>query len=202
MSNQSRISRRDVFRLTGGVAGAAALSAVAPAALASQKEAGQLKPKSRRSAEEMEYGSEARFVYTGTYTRGAPGGWSAVASANKPEGVGVFAVGAGMGDLKLIQTVPSDNPSWVTMHPSGDFLYVSNEVWDYEDAGLGSLEAYSIDDETGELTLINRVSTGSIPAQIVVSPGGDYLAVAGYVSGTYELFPIGEDGSLGEASSV
>lgn len=201
MSKQSKISRRDVFRLTGGVAGAAAISAIAPAALASQKEAGQAIQQSRQAAQE-EGSAEARFVYTGTYTRGAPGGWSAVASANRPEGVGVFSVGAGMGDLKLIQTVPSDNPSWVTMHPSEDFLYVSNETWDYEGGELGSLEAYAIDDETGELTLINRVSTGSIPAQIVVSPGGDYLAVAGYVSGTYELFPIGEDGSLGEASSV
>ncbi len=202
MSNQSKLSRRDVFRLSGGVAGAAALSAVGSVAAASQQEARPVKKQNRRSVEEMAYGSESRFVYTGTYTRGAPGGWSAVASANRPEGVGVFSVGAGMGDLKLIQTVPADNPSWVTIHPSEDYLYVSNEIWDYEDAGLGSIESYAIDDETGELTLINRVATGSIPAQIVVSPGGDYLAVAGYVSGTYELFPIGEDGSLGEASSV
>ncbi|MFZ1753236.1 MAG: lactonase family protein [Caldilineaceae bacterium] len=202
MSNPSKISRRDVFRLTGGVAGAAALSAVGSVAAASPKETGQAKPQSRQSGQAMEYGSEARFVYTGTYTRGAPGGWSSVAAANRPEGVGVFSVGAGMGDLKLIQTVATDNPSWVTIHPSGDFLYVSNEIGDYEDAGMGSLEAYSIDDETGELTFINRVACGSIPAQIVVSPGGETLAVATYVGGTYELFPIGEDGSLGEASSV
>ncbi|NJN82049.1 MAG: lactonase family protein, partial [Caldilineaceae bacterium] len=150
---------------------------------------------------EMDH-EEARFVYVGTYTRGAPGGWSAVASVNKPEGVMVFSSGAGMGDLQLIQTVPTDNPSWVTIHPSQDVLYVSNEIGDYEGESMGSIEAYAIDDETGELTLINRVATGSIPAQIVVSPGGDYLASANYVSGTYELFPIGEDGSLGEASSV
>ncbi len=203
MSNQAKMNRRDVFRLTGGVAGAAALSAIAPVATASQNEARPSRGKSRGVAQEdMDHGAEARFVYTGTYTRGAPGGWSGVASANRPEGVGVFSAGAGMGDLKLIQTIATDNPSWVTIHPSGDFLYVSNEIGDYEDAGKGSLEAYSIDNETGELTFINRVGCGSIPAQIVVSPGGDYLAVATYVGGTYEIFPIGEDGSLGEASSV
>jgi len=197
------MNRRDVFRLTGSVAGAAALSAIAPVATASQTEARPSRRKSRGVAQDdMGHGVEARFVYTGTYTRGAPGGWSGVAAANRPEGVGVFSVGAGMGDLKLIQTVPSDNPSWVTIHPSEDFLYVSNEIWDYEGAEMGSIEAYAIDDESGELTLINRVVTGSIPAQIVVSPDGDYLAVAGYVSGTYELFPISDDGSLGEASSV
>jgi len=202
MQNQSKMSRRDVFRLSGGVAGAAALSAVGSVAAASPKAANPAKPRGRRSAQEMEESAEARFVYTGTYTRGAPGGWSSVAAANRPEGVGVFSVGAGMGDLQLIQTVATDNPSWVAIHPSGDFLYVSNEIGDYEGAGMGSLEAYSIDDETGELTFINRVGCGSIPAQIVVSPGGETLAVATYVGGTYELFPIGEDGSLGEASSV
>jgi 6-phosphogluconolactonase (cycloisomerase 2 family) len=147
-------------------------------------------------------GSEPRFAYVGTYTRGAPGGWSSVAGVNRPEGVTVFSVGAGMGDLQLVQTVPSDNPSFVAMHPSEQFLYVLNEIADYEGNEMGSLEAYSIDDATGQLTLLNRVAVGSIPAQLAVSPGGDYLAVATYIGGAYELFPIAEDGSLGEASSV
>jgi 6-phosphogluconolactonase (cycloisomerase 2 family) len=150
----------------------------------------------------MAAGQEPRFVYVGAYTRGAPGGWSAVANVNRPEGVTVFAVGAGMGDLTLIQTAPSDNPSFVAMHPSEQFLYVLNEIADYEGQEMGSLEAYAIDNETGQLSLINRVAVGSIPAQLAVSPGGDYLAVATYIGGTYELFPINQDGSLGEASSV
>ena len=64
MSKQSKMSRRDVFRLTGGVAGAAALSAVAPAVSASQNKSRQSRGKSRGAAqEEMGYGEEARFVY-------------------------------------------------------------------------------------------------------------------------------------------
>ncbi len=197
MSSQSALSRREVFRLTGSVAGAATLGAAAPVVGAVQS-----KSAVAQAADEMTFGQEARFVYVGTYTRGAPGGWSALATVNHPEGVAVFAVGAGMGDLNLIQTVPSDNPSFVAMHPSEEFLYVLNEIADYEGQEMGSLEAYAIDNETGQLTLINRVATGSIPAQLVVSPDGDYLAVATYVGGTYELFPIGEDGSLGAVSSV
>jgi len=197
MSSQAGLSRRDVFRLTGYAAGAAGALAVAPTA-GSVHAAGAL----AQATDEMAAGQEARFVYVGSYTRGAPGGWSSLAAANHPEGVAVFSVGAGMGDLNLVQTVPSDNPSFVAMHPSHAFLYVLNEIADYEGEEMGSLEAYAIDDESGELTLINRVAVGSIPAQLVVSPGGDYLAVATYVGGTYELFPIAEDGSLGEASSV
>ncbi len=196
MSSQTRFSRRDVFRLTGSAAGVATLSAVAPFAASSRS------AQAAATSAEATPSQEARFVYVGTYTRGAPGGWSAVANVNHPEGVTVFSVGAGMGDLQLVQTVPSDNPSFVAMHPSGAFLYVLNEIADYEGKEKGSLEAYAIDDKTGQLTLINRVAVGSIPAQLVVNPGGDYLAVATYVGGTYELFPIGKDGSLGEASSV
>jgi 6-phosphogluconolactonase (cycloisomerase 2 family) len=155
-----------------------------------------------RLAQTEAAGQEARFVYIGSYTRGAPGGWSEVAAANPPEGVAVFAVGPGMGDLALVQTVPSDNPSFVAIHPSQDYLYVVNEIADYEDDERGSIEAYAIDDETGELTLLNTVSCATIPAHLMVSPDGSYLALATYVGGTYELFPIGEDGSLEEASSV
>lgn len=196
MSKQAGLSRRDVFRLTGSIAGVAAVGAGAAGSGVHTKTA------VAQATDAMAAGQEARFVYVGAYTRGAPGGWSALAGVNHPEGVTVFSVGAGMGDLQLVQTVPSDNPSFVAMHPSEQFLYVLNEIADYEGAEKGSLEAYAIDDETGELTLINRVAVGSIPAQLVVSPGGDYLAVATYIGGTYELFPIGEDGSLGEASSV
>ena len=197
MSGQAKLNRRDIFRMTGGVAGAAALSSVASVATAAPTAVGVAKVSLQEAG-----GAEARFAYVGAYTRGAPGGWSAVAAANRPEGVTVFSLGPGMGDLKLVQTVPSDNPSFVAIHPSGDYLYVLNEIADYEGVEMGSLEAYAIDDATGELTLINRVAVGSIPAHLTVSPGGDYLAVATYVGGTYELFPIGADGSLGEAGSV
>lgn len=197
MSSQAKLSRRAVFRLSGSVAGAATLAAVA-----STTGSAHVARAAAQATDEMAPGQEPRFAYVGTYTRGAPGGWSAVASANHPEGVTVFAVGAGMGDLNLIQTVPSDNPSFVAMHPSEQFLYVLNEIADYEGQEMGSLEAYAIDDESGQLTLINRVAVGSIPAQLVVSPGGDYLAVATYIGGTYEIFPIAADGSLGAASSV
>lgn len=195
MSSQVQLSRRDVFRLTGGAASAAALSTIAPFAGVSRS--AQAAPTAQEAG-----GKEARFVYVGTYTRSAPGGWSAAANVNHPEGVAVFTVGAGMGDLQLVQTIASDNPSFVAIHPSEQFLYVLNEIADYEGKEKGSLEAYAIDDKTGQLTLINRVAVGSIPAQLVVSPGGDYLAVATYVGGAYELFPIAKDGSLGEVSSV
>lgn len=142
------------------------------------------------------------FAYVGTYTRGAPGGWSDAAEASPPEGVAVFSVDPETGDMTHVQTVASDNPSWVAIHPSQDYLYVSNEIADYEGNEAGSLEAYSIDDATGELTLLNRIAIDSIPAQINVDPTGSYIVIANYVGGSFQLVSINEDGSLGEVTST
>ena len=72
--------------------------------------------------------SQARFAYVGTYTRNAPGGWSAQAELSSPLGISVFSVNDRTGDLLLIQTVTSDNPAYVVIHPSQNYLYVLNEI--------------------------------------------------------------------------
>ena len=146
--------------------------------------------------------SEARFAYVGTYTNGAPGGWSAAAEANPPKGISVYSVNPGLGDLKLIQSVKSENPAFLVTHPSEKYLYVLNEIADYQGKKQGSLEAWRIDDKTGKLSFLNRVPCAIIPAQIAVSPDGKFLSLATYMGKTYEIFPIANDGRLQEASSV
>lgn len=88
------------------------------------------------------------------------------------------------------------------MHPSEKYLYVLNEIADYQGKNQGSLEAWLIDDMTGNLSLINRVPCGAIPAQIAVSPDGRFLSLASYMGSAYELFSIADDGSLQETTSV
>lgn len=155
------------------------------------------------SGSESMDGGAARYAYVGTYTRGAPGGWSEAAEANNPEGIAVFQVDPETGDMTHIQTVPSENPSFLTLHPSQQYLYAINEIADYEGGETGSVEAYSIDPESGELTLLNRQSAGgSIPAHLSVDPTGSYLVVGNYVGGNFVLLPIGDDGSLGEVTST
>lgn len=146
--------------------------------------------------------SGTNFAYVGTYTRGAPGGWSDAAEANPPTGISAFAFDPETGDMTLIQTVPSENPSFLTLHPSQQYLYAINEIADYEGGETGSVEAYAIN-EDGTLTLINRQSTGgSIPAHLSVDPTGSYLVIGNYVGGNFVSLPIGEDGSLGEVIST
>jgi 6-phosphogluconolactonase len=139
----------------------------------------------------------ANYAYIGTYTRDAPGGDSGKAQS---EGIYVAKVGEN-GGLELIQTVPSDNPSFLALSPDQQFLYAINEIKDFEGQEVGSVEAYQIDEASGEITLINRQALpGSIPAHLVVDPSGRYLVVAEYIGGSYVVMPIGDDGSVGAAT--
>jgi 6-phosphogluconolactonase len=144
----------------------------------------------------------ARFAYVGSYTTGAPGGWSDAAEASHPEGFHIFAVDGESGALTFIETVPSVNPSFIAIDPTQSYLYVINEIADYEGEDAGSIEAYAIDDETGTMTLLNRQAVGSIPAHLSVDPTGSYVVVANYVGGSWQVLPINPDGSLAPVSDT
>jgi 6-phosphogluconolactonase (cycloisomerase 2 family) len=96
------------------------------------------------------------FVYVGSYTKNPPGGGS-----NNPIGLSVFRFDPGTGALSPIQQVQSANPSFVALDPSRRFLYVINEIDDYEGQKSGSAEAYAIDPNNGMIKLLNRQSLKS-----------------------------------------
>jgi 6-phosphogluconolactonase len=132
------------------------------------------------------------FAYVGSYTRNPPGGGS-----NNPVGLSVFRLDPTNGALILVQEVPSANPSFVALDPTRRFLYVVNEIADFEGQKAGSAEAYAINPATGEITLINRQSVkGTIPAHLAVDPTGRHLIVANYVGGNFVVLPIESDGRL------
>jgi 6-phosphogluconolactonase len=136
------------------------------------------------------------FVYVGSYTKNPPGGGS-----NNPVGVSVFRFDPATGALTPIQQVQSVNPSFVALGPSRRFLYVINEIDDYEGQKSGSAEAYAIDSETGMIKLLNRQSLHSpIPAHLAVDPAGHHLVVANYIGGDFVVLPIEADGRLGPVS--
>lgn len=144
---------------------------------------------------QLQAAEPANFAYIGTYTRDAPGGDSGKAQS---EGIYVASVDQETGQLELIQTVSSDNPSFLALSPDQRFLFAINEIADYQGKEVGSVEAYRIDQESGEIELINRQALpGSIPAHLAVDPSGKYLVVAEYIGGSYVTLPIGEDGALG-----
>src|SRR5262249_40534963 len=58
-----------------------------------------------------------------------------------------------------------------------------------------------IDAQTGKLTLLNQVaSMGADPCHISLDHTGKFVFVANYSGGNLSVFPVSEDGRLGEAS--
>jgi 6-phosphogluconolactonase len=171
------IERREV--LATGLAGAALLAMPSTASWAADT-------------------SKPTYVYVGSYTKDPPGGGS-----NNPIGLSVFRFDPQTGSLTPVQQVPSANPSFVALDPSKRFLYVTNEIDDYEGKKSGSIEAYAIDPDTGTLKLLNRQSLNSpIPAHLAVDPTGHHVVVANYIGGDFVVLPIEAEGRLGTASGV
>ncbi|MEE2641995.1 MAG: lactonase family protein [Planctomycetota bacterium] len=93
------------------------------------------------------------------------------------------------------------NPSFLAIHPGNGHLYAVGETTDYGGQKSGSVAAFSIQPETGRLTLLNeRPSRGGAPCHLVVNREGTQVLFANYVGGNVGTLPILANGSLGEKS--
>ena len=100
--------------------------------------------------------TKKEILYVGTF------------SVRGSQGVYAFSFDRAKRTLKLLQAVPSlESPSYLTVHPSGKFLYsVNRGKADTNDNG-GSVSAYGIDPKTGKLSGLNhRPSYGDGPCYI------------------------------------
>jgi 6-phosphogluconolactonase len=107
------------------------------------------------------------------------------------------------GKLKLVHTTKAgSNPSFLAIHPNGNFLYAVNEINNYGSPKGGSVTAFSIDETTGELKKINVMQSGGPgPCHVSIDRSGNFVLVANYVGGSVEVIPIDKDGSLGAPTS-
>ncbi len=106
--------------------------------------------------------------------------------------------------LKLLQAVPSlESPSYLTVHPSGKFLYsVNRGKAEVSDNG-GSVTAYGIDPKTGKLSGLNtRPSYGADPCHISIDKTGQYAFISNYSEGNLVVLPLFDDGLIGSPSDA
>src|SRR5262249_12539579 len=88
------------------------------------------------------------------------------------------------------------SPSFITIHPSKKFLYAVGEGGGKEG---GPVVAFSLDPKTGELKKLNEDKSGGPgPCHIVISPKGDFAAIANYGGGSTCVFAVEADGKLGK----
>ncbi|MGO9084318.1 MAG: lactonase family protein [Candidatus Sulfotelmatobacter sp.] len=138
------------------------------------------------------------IVYVGPYTEGG----------SKSKGIYAYSYDADTAQITpLGLAAETTNPSWIALAPNGRFLYAVNEIQNYKGPNSGGLSAFSIDRDkdgraTGKLTFLNEVATrGADPCYVTVDKTGKYALVANYTGGSVAVFPIRDDGSLGEASA-
>ena len=106
--------------------------------------------------------------------------------------ISVFTIDDETGKLTPKAEVPvSDAPSNLALSPDRRFLYVAHR----EPTGLSS---WRIDQATGGITQIGKVSTDGWSAYIGTDRKGKYLLSAYYGAGHVGVHPIGDDGAVGE----
>ena len=118
-------------------------------------------------------------------------------------GVHVYEIDGEM--WRLQQIISSEAPISLALHPSCLSLYVLNEVGDYCGLPCGSVEAYGVDSETGQLNLLGREGlslSATMPRHLAVAPDGRTAIVAVHGGGAYNRLPILADGCLGRVSSI
>ena len=89
------------------------------------------------------------IAYVGTYTR-----------PNKSNGIYAWRFQPATGKLTAIGLVGETvSPSFLAIHPNRKFLYAVNEISNYEGKKAGSVSAFAMDTKTGQLKLLNTVSS-------------------------------------------
>jgi 6-phosphogluconolactonase len=132
------------------------------------------------------------IVYAGTYTR-----------PNKSKGIYAWRFHPANGKVTAIGLVgETASPSFLAVHPNRKFLYAVNEVSNFDGKRTGSVSAFAMDTTTGQLKLLNTVSSrGDGPCHLALDPSGKWLFAANYGGGSVAEYPVHDDGTLGEASA-
>lgn len=134
--------------------------------------------------------SAKEILYVGTF------------SVRGSKGIYVYAFERSNNTFELIQTVPTmESPTFLVVDPSGRFLYSANRGAVSGNKNSGSVSAYSINQETGELTLLNHKSSyGNGPCHISTDKTGKFVFVSNYFEGNLVVFRASSDGSLGDCA--
>jgi 6-phosphogluconolactonase len=134
------------------------------------------------------------LVYVGTYTK---------PETTKSKGIYGYRLDPDTAQVTALGVMAETvNPSFVAVHPNRRFLYAVNEVTDYKGQSSGAVSAFAIDQASGKLTLLNEVpSRGADPCYVSLDKDGKHVLVANYTGGNIAVFPVLEDGRLGEASA-
>ncbi len=137
-------------------------------------------------------------LLVGTYTSGTS------------HGIYVYRFDSSDGQVTPVSSVQTVNPSYLVVSRDNRYVYAVNELpGDNGPASeRGGISAFAFDARAGQLTLIDRVSSGgNDPCYLALSPDGRYLLTANYSvaadpGGSFAVFPLQDGGRVGAAVLV
>lgn len=120
------------------------------------------------------------------------------------EGIWLYSLNPETGELARVKGFKAGpNPSYLALDEERRYLYAVNETGDYQGKNSGAVSAFALDQQTGDLTLLNQVPTeGGAPCHISFGNAGKTVLVANYMGGNVAAFPVQENGALGDTTSV
>lgn len=120
------------------------------------------------------------------------------------KGIYVLEFDRATAQFNELQTVSDkQSPSFLAIHPNGKFLYAVYREGMNEDDKSGTVTAFRINSESGELSKLNEQSShGAGPCHVSIDPMGKLAYVSNYGGGNISVYPINPDGSLGMATDM
>lgn len=123
------------------------------------------------------------------------------AAANKA-GVYAFAFDENTGALtQLAAHTGIERPSWLIAHPNKHWVYAVSEMAVASNGKPGEVWALDYDSDARTFRALNHQSSqGDWPCHLAIDGTGKWIFAANYGTGSMTVFPLRDDGSLGEAS--
>jgi len=141
------------------------------------------------------------LVFVGTYTDPILFGTGKILEG-KGEGIYAYRMDPATGDMELTaKNTGITNPSYLAFDSDCKYLYAVNELKEYQDKLTGTVSAFAVNSQNGELTYLNKKPTGGTdPCHLIVDKTNKNVLLANFMSGSICVLPIQADGSLGDAS--
>lgn len=132
---------------------------------------------------------EEFHLFVGTYT------------GEGSDGIYLYRFNASDGSVTPADTVAGiEDPSYLYLSPDHTSIYAVNELADSAEAMVSS---FAFDAESGQISFLNSQSSmGGAPCYISTDKNGKAVFVANYLGGSLAMYPVKEEGALGEAETV
>lgn len=115
-------------------------------------------------------------------------------SGAEEQGIKLWGFDDQSGSLDELASIDGiDRPSFLAIHPNGKSFVATSEV------EAGDLVAYEFGGKPPVLKEINRQpANGNHPAHVCIDHSGKWLLAANYSGGNVNVYPLLEDGSIGD----